>query len=79
VGQLVAHRLERERQIVDAVRSGVDEIPSIVARLYVGVATELHKAAGRTVLAHLTKLVEDGQVNVIGGGAARLASNYEPA
>jgi glyoxylase-like metal-dependent hydrolase (beta-lactamase superfamily II) len=79
VGQLVAHRLERERQIVDAVRSGVDEIPSIVARLYAGVASELHKAAGRTVLAHLTKLVDDGKVSVIGGGAARLASRYEPA
>jgi glyoxylase-like metal-dependent hydrolase (beta-lactamase superfamily II) len=79
VGQLVAHRLERERQIVDAVRSGLAEIPLIVARLYAGVATELHKAAGRTVLAHLTKLVDDGHVLVEGGGRPRLGSRYEPA
>ena len=79
VGQLVAHRLERERQIVVAVRSGLAEIPSIVARLYAGVATELHKAAGRTVLAHLGKLVDDGLVKVEGGGPPRLASRYEPA
>ena len=78
VGQLVAHREERERQIVDAVRSGLAEIPPIVARLYAGVAAELHKAAGRTVLAHLTKLVDDGQVRVEGGGPPRLASGYVP-
>jgi glyoxylase-like metal-dependent hydrolase (beta-lactamase superfamily II) len=79
VESLVAHRLERERQIVDAVGAGVVEIPEIVARLYADVAAELHKAAGRTVLAHLGKLVDDGAVCVAGGGPPRLASRYELA
>ena len=75
VGQLVAHRLERERQIVDAVRAGVAEIPSIVARLYAGVATELHKAAGRTVLAHLS----EARRRRTGQGRRRRARRGSPA
>jgi glyoxylase-like metal-dependent hydrolase (beta-lactamase superfamily II) len=77
VDALVAHRLERERQIVETLGSGVAEIPDVVARLYADVAVELHKAAGRTVLAHLGKLVDDGVVRVVGGGSPRLASCYE--
>jgi glyoxylase-like metal-dependent hydrolase (beta-lactamase superfamily II) len=79
VDALVAHRLDRERQIVGVVEGGVDEIPAIVARLYADVAPELHTAAGRSVLAHLVKLVADGAVRVVGGGPARLASRYELA
>jgi glyoxylase-like metal-dependent hydrolase (beta-lactamase superfamily II) len=79
VEALVSHRLARERQVIDAVQSGVAEIPAIVARLYVAVAPELHKAAGRSVLAHLVKLVDEGQVEVDGGGPPRLASRYAPA
>ena len=75
---LVDHRLERERQVLDAVRAGLAEIPAIVAVLYADVDEELHKPAGRTVLAHLVKLVDDGQVRVAGGGRPRLASRYEP-
>jgi glyoxylase-like metal-dependent hydrolase (beta-lactamase superfamily II) len=77
VDALVAHRLERERQIVDTLGVGVADIPAIVARLYTEVAVELHKAAGRTVLAHLGKLVDDGVVRVAGGGRPRLASRFE--
>jgi glyoxylase-like metal-dependent hydrolase (beta-lactamase superfamily II) len=77
VEALVAHRLERERQIVEVVGAGVEDIPAIVTRLYADIAPELHKAAGRSVLAHLVKLVADGVVRVAGGGPARLASRYE--
>jgi glyoxylase-like metal-dependent hydrolase (beta-lactamase superfamily II) len=77
VHTLVAHRLEREQQIVDTLGADVAEIPAIVARLYADVAVELHKAAGRTVLAHLGKLLDDGVVRVGGGGPPRLASRYE--
>jgi glyoxylase-like metal-dependent hydrolase (beta-lactamase superfamily II) len=79
VESLVAHRLERERQIVDTLGAGVAEINEIVAGLYADVTVELHKAAGRTVLAHLGKLVNDGVVRVAGGGPPRLASRYELA
>ncbi|MGI9029688.1 MAG: MBL fold metallo-hydrolase [Ilumatobacteraceae bacterium] len=62
VEALVEHRLERERQVLDLVRDGVAEIPVMVAVLYAGVDERLHEPAGRTVLAHLVKLVADGQV-----------------
>jgi glyoxylase-like metal-dependent hydrolase (beta-lactamase superfamily II) len=79
VEALVEHRLARERQVVDAVRSGLSDIPAIVAALYADVDPKLHKPAGRSVLAHLHKLVDEGAVRVAGGGAPRLASRYEPA
>ena len=78
VAALVEHRLERERQVVDAVRRGLDTIPTIVADLYADVRPELHKPAGRSVLAHLVKLVAEGDVAVDGGSRPRLVSRYVP-
>jgi glyoxylase-like metal-dependent hydrolase (beta-lactamase superfamily II) len=78
VRALVAHRLDRERQVLDAVRSGLVEIPSVVAALYADVAPELHKPAGRSVLSHLVKLVDDGLVRTADAAAPRLRSQYLP-
>lgn len=60
------HRLEREAQVLNAVRSGTTTIEEMVKVLYADVREELHKAAGRSVLAHLRKLVDDGSVTVEG-------------
>ena len=79
VEALVAHRLERERGVLDAVRDGRASIPDIVALLYADVREELHKPAGRSVWAHLTKLVAEGRVVVDGGGSAALDSSYRPS
>jgi hypothetical protein len=68
VEALVEHRLERERQVLSAVRAGVRVIPDIVDLLYADVAPELHEPAGRSVLAHLVKLVDDGEVRVDADG-----------
>ena len=62
VAAFVEHRLEREAQVLAAVRDGVSMIPDMVRRLYVGVNEKLYRAAGRSVLAHLIKLEADGQV-----------------
>lgn len=78
VAALVAHRLERERQVLQAVRSGLDSIPSIVALLYADVRRELHRPARRSVFAHLAKLHAEGQVVVDGGTRPRLRSRYLP-
>ncbi len=72
----VAHRLEREAQVLAAVRAGHDTIVGMVPVLYAGVRPQLHRAAARSVLAHLVKLVDDGLVAVDGGGPARLRSVY---
>ena len=58
----LAHRLEREQQVLGCVRRGVGRVPDIVAELYANVPAELHLVAGRSVLAHLVKLVDDGLV-----------------
>lgn len=59
----LAHRLERERQVLAQVRAGSTTIEAMVAVLYADVRDELHKAAGRSVFAHLVKLVGDGLVD----------------
>ena len=77
VDALVEHRLQREQQVLDAVRDGLVEIPAIVALLYKDVDEKLHKPAGRSVLSHLVKLVDEGAVRVADGDRARLKSRYE--
>ncbi|HEY7628974.1 MAG TPA: MBL fold metallo-hydrolase [Ilumatobacteraceae bacterium] len=70
------HRLAREAQVLGAVRRGLSQIDAIVKVLYADVREELHKAAGRSVLSHLIKLVQDGEVVVEGklGPAASYVS-----
>lgn len=62
VAAFVQHRRDREAGVLHAVRSGVAMVPDIVELLYQGVNRKLYKAAGRSVLAHLIKLVDDGLV-----------------
>lgn len=62
IDAFVAHRMARESQVLEAVRSGVSLVPDMVRRLYVGVDEKLYKAAGRSVLSHLIKLADDGVV-----------------
>ncbi len=78
VGELVEHRLQREAQVLDAVRDGLDTIPAMVEILYANVRKELHKPARRSVLAHLVKLVDDGLVALDGATRPRLDSHYRP-
>lgn len=62
VAAFVQHRLDRERNILACVREGETSIRRIVERLYVGVNPKLYRAAARSVLAHMMKLIEDGLV-----------------
>lgn len=64
------HRLEREAQVLAAVRSGRSDIEGMVKQMYADVREELHKAAGRSVLSHLIKLVDEGKVTAEGTGKA---------
>ena len=73
-----AHRVEREHQVLARVRAGSSNISDMVAVLYADVREELHKAAGRSVFAHLVKLVDDGVVAVDGDAPATLKSVYRP-
>jgi hypothetical protein len=61
IDEYVAHRLERERQVLDAVASGDRTTSAIVARLYPDLIDELVPRARQTVHAHLRKLTTDGR------------------
>ena len=79
VDALIEHRLERERQVLAAVRNGTSTIPEIVGDLYVATPKRLHRAAARSVLSHLVKLVDAGEIAVTEAGTARrprLDSSY---
>ena len=60
--EYIAHRVARERQIVDALRDGVDTIPALVERVYAAVDRRLWPAAARQVLAYLLALESEGRV-----------------
>lgn len=59
----IAHRLMRERQIVDALRQGPRTVDDLVARMYRGIAGGLERAASESVLAHLFKLRDEGRAS----------------
>jgi glyoxylase-like metal-dependent hydrolase (beta-lactamase superfamily II) len=60
VRALAHHRRQREAAIVARLQAGDTEIPAIVARIYVGLAPALTRAAGLSTLAHLEDLVARG-------------------
>ena len=76
VGALYEHRQRREHQIVEALTDRPQRIAALVAELYADVRTELHKAAARSVHAHLVKLVAEGRVRVVDADRPQLSSTY---
>ncbi|HEX4820875.1 MAG TPA: MBL fold metallo-hydrolase [Acidimicrobiales bacterium] len=61
IDEYVTHRLERERQVLDAVAAGDRTTAEIVARLYPDLIEELVIRARHTVHAHLRKLAGEGR------------------
>jgi glyoxylase-like metal-dependent hydrolase (beta-lactamase superfamily II) len=59
IDEYIAHRLEREANILEAVRAGATTPAEIVARVYTDVSPKAHAMAERAVLAHLEKLEAD--------------------
>ena len=62
IEEYIAHRHEREAQIVNAVASGASMIPQIVKAVYTDVPEAMHQLAELSVLAHLEKLESEGRV-----------------
>ena len=56
----IAHRLEREQQVVDALAAGLRTVNAITESIYDGVDPRLMPAARENVRAHLEKLKADG-------------------
>jgi glyoxylase-like metal-dependent hydrolase (beta-lactamase superfamily II) len=62
VRALIHHRRQREASILAALQAGVETIPAMVARIYVGLDPSLTRAAGLSTLSHLEDLRERGLV-----------------
>ena len=62
VRHLMAHRRQRETQILGQLEGGPQAISAMVARMYAAVDKRLWGAAGRSVLAHLIALETRGIV-----------------
>jgi glyoxylase-like metal-dependent hydrolase (beta-lactamase superfamily II) len=59
--EYLAHRLQREAEVMAALRAGDRTAQAIVARVYAGVDRALWPAAELSVRAHLVKLVREGR------------------
>jgi glyoxylase-like metal-dependent hydrolase (beta-lactamase superfamily II) len=61
IEEYLAHRLEREAQIIKTLSAGVRAVPEIVKAVYTDVPEALHQLAAASVLAHLEKLEAEGR------------------
>jgi glyoxylase-like metal-dependent hydrolase (beta-lactamase superfamily II)/8-oxo-dGTP pyrophosphatase MutT (NUDIX family) len=61
--EYIAHRRDRERQVIEALETGLHEIPAMVKRIYAEIPEALHPMAERSVLAHLEMLEGQGRVS----------------
>jgi glyoxylase-like metal-dependent hydrolase (beta-lactamase superfamily II) len=71
IEQYIAHRLDRERQILAALGAGAETVGEIVARVYREVAPALHPVARLSVESHLAKLEREERVVRLPGDPAR--------
>ena len=74
VRSFIAHREDRERQIVEQISAGRTTIADMVPVMYEATDKRLHPAAARSVLSHVIKMVADGKLAC--DGEPSLSSAY---
>jgi glyoxylase-like metal-dependent hydrolase (beta-lactamase superfamily II) len=62
LAEYIAHRADRERQVLAALSDGHTMISAMVERIYVEVPSGLRSHAARNLQAHLYKLEDEGRV-----------------
>lgn len=72
IEQYIAHRLERERQVLEALANGARTVQELRRIIYPELDPRLTGAAEIQITAHLIKLGEEGRVHASGG-------EYRPA
>ena len=73
--EYLAHRQQREDQILAALGPAPASVPEVVARVYTDVPAVLHAAAAHSVTAHLVKLEREGRARRE-GSATPLADRW---
>ena len=71
IDEYIAHRLEREQQVLAALGSGATTIPKLRERIYPDLDPRLHRAAEIQMSAHLIKLAGEGLVEQSGESYTR--------
>jgi hydroxyacylglutathione hydrolase len=71
IEEYIAHRLDRERQILAALASGAETVAAIVAHVYRDVVPALHPVARLSVQSHLAKLEREGRLHPLPGDPPR--------
>lgn len=61
IDQYVAHRRQREEQVLAALADGLATVDAITERIYVNLAPVLTPMARESVLSHLVKLEQEGR------------------
>lgn len=64
--EFIAHRHAREAQIADCIRDDLNDIRTMVKRMYADVDERLHRPAAMSVLAHLQHMVATGRATCDG-------------
>jgi glyoxylase-like metal-dependent hydrolase (beta-lactamase superfamily II) len=77
IREYIAHRLERDAQILDAMAQGAQQVSDIVKIVYAAYPEALHAAAGQSVTSHLRKLEREGRARRTSDEEALVAS-WEP-
>ncbi|HUR83233.1 MAG TPA: MBL fold metallo-hydrolase, partial [Thermoanaerobaculia bacterium] len=63
IDEYIAHRLEREQQVLDAIAAGARTRAEMRARIYPDLDERLHGAAEIQIEAHLIKLREERKLS----------------
>ena len=63
IREYIAHRQERETQVLAALEKGTTRVSDIVKIIYAAYPESLHAAAGQSVTSHLHKLEAEGRVS----------------
>jgi len=71
IREYIAHREDREQQILDAMTQGASEIADMVKIIYAAYPVSLHAAAGQSVGSHLLKLEAEDRVRRTGADDER--------
>jgi glyoxylase-like metal-dependent hydrolase (beta-lactamase superfamily II) len=77
--EYLAHRAEREEQVLGGLAAGDRRVAELVARIYEGYPPEVHALAARSVTAHLQKLQREGRAQASGRGASQTWTAVAPA